>query len=172
MGTVGNPPGVQTRVPGFAYTEKIETLDSSGYVKYMKPLADHLRSLGYRNGKDLHGAPYDFRYSPDNLPDHFHDNLQAVIKETYDFNNSTKVTLISHSYGCPVTQYFLSQQSQEWKDKYINQWIPLAGIFGGAKTIALIYSSGHAEGIPDIIVDPLKLRGEQRSSTSNLWMLP
>jgi len=138
----------------------------------MKPLVDHLRSLGYRNGKNLHGAPYDFRYSPENIPQWFHSNLQAVITETYDFNNNTKVTIISHSYGCPVTQYFLSQQSEEWKGKYIKQWIPLSGIFGGSMDLALIYSSGHAEGIPSVIVNPLTLRAEQRSSTSNLWMLP
>ena len=62
--TVKNSPGVVTRTFGFGETTSFETVDSSGLVKYIKPLADHLESIGYKRGKDIRGAPYDFRYSP------------------------------------------------------------------------------------------------------------
>lgn len=69
--TVKNPQGVLTRVPGFGDTSSIESLDSIGLVKYMKPLVDYLVRLGYRKGKNIRGAPYDFRYSPGKALKHF-----------------------------------------------------------------------------------------------------
>ena len=62
--TVTNSPGVLTRTYDFGQTTSFETVDSTGLVKYIKPLADYLETLGYRRGKDIRGAPYDFRYSP------------------------------------------------------------------------------------------------------------
>ena len=62
--SVTNSPGVVTRTFGFGDTTSFETVDNTGLVKYMKPLVDHLESLGYKRAKDIRGAPYDFRYSP------------------------------------------------------------------------------------------------------------
>ena len=140
--SVGNPQGVLTRVPGFGDTTTLETLDASGLIKYMKPLVERLTAIGYRKGKDLRGAPYDFRHSPDTLPHDYHENLVKLIEETYESNNKERVTIISHSYGCIVTQYFLSLQSSEWKHTYLKQWVPLAGPFGGTKGQIHLYSSG------------------------------
>ena len=100
--TVRPPPGVLTRVPGFGDTKTMETLDANGLVKYMKPLVNYLKDRGYRNGKNLRGAPYDFRYSPENLPENYHTNLKAMIEEMYNSNNRKRVSIISHSYGCIV----------------------------------------------------------------------
>ena len=36
----------------------------------------------------------------------------------------------------------------------------------------LLYASGDTMGIPNFLVNPIKVRGEQRTSTSNLFMLP
>jgi len=169
--SVGTPAGVYTRVPGFGSTSTMETLDTTGFVKYMKPLVEQLRGLGYKSGKNLFGAPYDFRYSPESIPWDFYSKLESLIVEAYEKNNSTKVSIVSHSYGGVVTQYFLSSlQKKQWKDKYIQQWISLAGVFGGSKEELLLYSSGHAEGIPKVVVHGNQLRKEQRSSTGNLWM--
>lgn len=62
--TAKNSPGVLTRVSNFGETSSFETVDKTGLVKYMKPFIDHLTTLGYSRGKDIRGAPYDFRYSP------------------------------------------------------------------------------------------------------------
>ena len=68
-----------------------------------------------------------FFFLLEHLPDNYHQRLKTLIEETYSINGNKKVTLISHSYGCTVTLYFLSLQTQEWKNKYLKQWIPLSG---------------------------------------------
>lgn len=62
--SVTNAPGVLTRTTGFGDTSSIDTLDSHDLVKYMKPFVDYMVANGYTRGKDIRGAPYDFRYSP------------------------------------------------------------------------------------------------------------
>lgn len=169
---VRNSPGVLTRTFGFGDTSSFETVDSTGLIKYIKPFADNLTTLGYTRGKDIRGAPYDFRYSPDRLPGDYHNNLKKLIEETYSSNRKSPITLISHSYGCAVSLYFLSLQSQDWKSKYLKQWITLSGVFGGTKQQIQLYAAGLLMGVPKALVNPLTIRGEQRSSISNLYMLP
>jgi len=53
--------------------------------------------------------------------------MKTLIEETYTMNGDTPVTMISHSYGSAITLYFLSLQKQEWKSKYLKQWITLSG---------------------------------------------
>ena len=53
--------------------------------------------------------------------------LKKLVEDTYSGNGNKKITLMSHSLGCPYTLVFLNAQTQAWKDKYILQWIPLAG---------------------------------------------
>jgi len=170
--TVANSPGVLTRTFDFGQTTSFETVDTLGLIKYIKPLADFLETLGYKRGKNIRGAPYDFRYSPDRQPDHYHLKLRDLIEETYVSNGNTPVTLLSHSYGCAMSLYFLSIQSQAWKSKYLKQWIPMSGVFAGTKQQVQLYAAGLLMGVPQAIVNPLTIRGEQRSSISNLYMLP
>lgn len=75
------------------------------------------------------------------MPENFHSNFKKLVETTYSENGNEAVTLISHSYGCPVTLYFLSLQSQGWKSKYLKQWITLSGIFRILTTyIAALFS--------------------------------
>ena len=60
--------------------------------------------------------------------------MTNLIEETYECNDNSRVTVLSHSLGCLYTLWFLNQKSQEWKDKFILNWIPIAGVFGGAGT--------------------------------------
>ena len=53
--------------------------------------------------------------------------LKNLVEETYSANGNKKITLMSHSLGCPYTLVFLNKQTQDWKDKYILQWITLNG---------------------------------------------
>ena len=56
--------GVETRVPGFGDPMRVEYLDPSqnSHSIYFAKIAEKLvKDLGYERGKDLHGAPYDFR---------------------------------------------------------------------------------------------------------------
>ena len=53
--------------------------------------------------------------------------LKNLIEDTYTANGNRKITLMSHSLGCPYTLVFLNKQTKDWKDKYIFQWITLSG---------------------------------------------
>ena len=81
------------------------------------------------------------------------------------------MTIVVHSMGGPVTLYFLtSVVSQEWKDQYINAFIPLSGAWSGGNEAIQSTVSGN-----NIFPSPSLLR-EQRESTrsyeSTYWLLP
>jgi len=171
--TASNPQGVLTRSPGWGTTEGIEQLDTYGFVKYFKPLIDYLVDLGYTKGKDIRGAPYDFRYSPDTIPDNYHPRLKSLIEDTYRINGNKSVTIVSHSYGCPVTLYFLTHVvTEQWKRKHIKQWMPLSGLYAGTTQELEVLLSGYLEGIPNVVVNRAKIRAQQRTNLVNLFMLP
>ncbi|XP_015921525.1 lysosomal phospholipase A and acyltransferase isoform X1 [Parasteatoda tepidariorum] len=174
-----NSPGVHIRVPGFGDTSSVEWLDPSATMPpfiarfilsaYFVDIADMLVKEGYTRGKNIRGAPYDFRKAPNELQSYF-DSVKHLVEETYENNAEAKVTLICHSMGCPITNYFLNQQSQPWKDKYIKTLISLAGAWGGAVKALKTIASGENLGI--IVVSQSALRTEQRTSPSLAYMLP
>lgn len=45
-------------------------------------------------------------------------------------------------------------------------------MWGGSAEQISLFSSGNTFGIPKILVNPLKVRGEQRTDTSNVYLLP
>ena len=53
--------------------------------------------------------------------------LKKLVEDTYSANGNKKITLMSHSLGCPYSLVFLNKQTKDWKDKYILQWITLSG---------------------------------------------
>lgn len=52
------------------------------------------------------------------------------------------VQLLGHSLGCHYVLYFLNQQTQAWKDKYIKGFLSLAAPWGGAIKVLRVMSSG------------------------------
>lgn len=111
------------------------------------------------------------------------------------------VYLLGHSMGNNYILYFLNQQTQDWKDHYIKGFISLGAPWGGAikplrvlasgrceqnvKTSILQFQfieelqwsdlnlyvfSGENDGIP--FVSNIKIREEQRMTTTNPWMIP
>ena len=63
-----NNDGVETRVPDFGGTSSIEYLDPdlkfSDTTNYFHDMVQWFVDKGYTRGKDIVGAPYDWRYSP------------------------------------------------------------------------------------------------------------
>lgn len=68
--------------------------------------------------------------------------LKDLVEETYKTNNNTPVALIAHSMGGPMSLYFLHQQTQAWKDKYIRTIVTLSGAWGGSLKSIKVYAVG------------------------------
>ncbi|KAL2613855.1 hypothetical protein R1flu_025547 [Riccia fluitans] len=170
-----NFPGVETRVPHWGTTEGMEYLDPTfkSLASYMGPLVQGLKGEGYEVGKNLFGAPYDFRYAPGpyaaDVAIKYTKDLMELIEKAHDDNNQP-VILVAHSLGGLWTLYFLNKQPPAWKKKYIKSFVAVAAPWGGSVQEMLTFASGNTEGIS--FLDPLTLRDEQRSSESNLWLLP
>ncbi len=166
--TFRNNDGVETRVPCYGDVCGFEYLDKSikfGDSAYFHDLIDAFVSAGYTRGKDLVGAPYDFRYAASGNPDDYVANTVKMIESFEE-----PVLLVSHSMGGLWSHHLLSTQSQEWKDAHIAAWVPIAPAYGGTAKEMRLFASGDAEGIPS--VSPSTVREEQRSYESNFWLLP
>uniref|UniRef100_A0A671N1S5 Phosphatidylcholine-sterol acyltransferase n=1 Tax=Sinocyclocheilus anshuiensis TaxID=1608454 RepID=A0A671N1S5_9TELE len=143
-----NAPGVEVRVPGFGQTHPIEFLDLNKLTGYFHTMVQHLVSIGYVRNETVRGAPYDWR-------------IQCFL-----------VSLIQLQRGrtFPETfqkcKYFLKVKKKSWKvSKRISNFSRnLLKIFD------LYAISGENDGIP--FVSNIKIREEQRMTTTNPWMIP
>jgi len=171
--TLSNNFGVETRVPGWGETSSIEELDPSlpGHASgvFLK-MVEALVKAGLVRGKTVRGAPYDFRYAASSAQGaEFTENLRLLIEDTAKATGR-RVSLISHSMGCLQTQYLLKKQPQEWKDNFVERWIPIAGPWAGSVKELRLHASGDNQGVP--LVSSLSIREEQRSYETNFWLMP
>ena len=127
----GNPLGVETRL----VPNSIDGLFLNGllweYIELDKFLFHFITKYNYTDGINIHSIPYDFRRGTNTTLSSFNDNLKYLIELTYMKNMNKSVYLISHSTGGSMTLFFLSQQTQSWKDQYVNSWISLSGNLAG-----------------------------------------
>ncbi|KAE8295866.1 Phosphatidylcholine-sterol acyltransferase [Larimichthys crocea] len=114
------------------------------------------------------GNPPVIRPPPDENSEYF-TKLQDLVEEMYD-EHQQPVYLLGHSMGCHYVLYFLNHQPQAWKDKYIKGFISLGAPWGGAVKPLRVLASGENDGIP--MISNIKIREEQRMTTTNPWMLP
>jgi len=171
--TTSNADGVDIRVPGFGDTDTVSYLDPSKWSlsQYFHNIIDMAVSLGYVKGKNLHGAPFDFRKSPNEFQEYY-ENLTTLIEETYYNNGNKKVVIIGHSMGNPVMLYFFHSKPQAWKDKFIRTHISIAAPWGGSVKTVKLFASGYNLDHYRIIVNPTTVRPFQRSMTSSAYLLP
>lgn len=69
--------------------------------------------------------------------------LQQMIEEMAE-KAGGPVVLIAHSMGNMYTLYFLNQQPQEWKDRYIKAFISLGAPWAGVAKTLRVLTSGKA----------------------------
>jgi len=169
--------GVSTRTPysdgstlNFEYLIPSMTIGDSDYFH---TLVEAMVQAGGVRNISIRGSPYDFRYAPSSAySGTWLDKMTSLIEDTYEINNKTKVTILSHSMGCLYGLWFLNQKSDEWKSKYILRWIPTAGVFAGAGSGIKQLLSGDVAFVPIPGLTGLTLREEQRSYESSMLLLP
>ncbi|MBN3306794.1 LCAT acyltransferase, partial [Amia calva] len=163
-----NSPGVEVRVPGFGQTNTVEFLDTNRLTGYFYTMVQHLVNIGYVRNETIRAAPYDWRIAPNEQEEYF-EKLKALVEEMHKQNNHP-VYLLGHSMGGNYILYFLNKQPQAWKDRYVKGFISLGAPWGGAVKPLRVLASGENDGIP--LVSNIKIREEQRMTTTNPWMIP
>ncbi|XP_069757454.1 phosphatidylcholine-sterol acyltransferase [Narcine bancroftii] len=166
-GRSSNSPGVEIRVPGFGKTYSVEYLDSLKLTGYFNTLVQFLVNIGYVRDATVRAAPYDWRVAPYEQEEYF-DKLKNLIEEMY-MTYRKSVYLMGHSMGNLFILHFLKHQPQEWKDKFIHAFISLGAPWGGSVKTFSVLASGENYGLS---LDPLKIREQQRATTTNAWLLP
>lgn len=142
----------------------------------MAPLVNGLEQIGYVEGETLFGSPYDFRYGlaaeghPSKVGSKYLQDLKSLIEQASASNGGKQVILVSHSLGGLFALQLLNRNPPSWRQKFIKHFVALSAPWGGAVDEMLTFASGNALGVP--LVDPLIVRAEQRSSESNLWLMP
>lgn len=168
-----NSPGVQTIIPNFGSPDPVEFLDSSKYsiTTYFGKISEALvKTAGYTRGVNIKGAPYDWRKAPNELYP-FYQNLTRLVEETYYQNGGTRVMFCAHSMGNPVLLYFLNNYvNYSWKEKFVQSFVSLAAVWGGAAKPVRLMTSG--DNLDIIVVKPLTARPYQRSASSTAWLMP
>ncbi|XP_078400248.1 phosphatidylcholine-sterol acyltransferase [Cetorhinus maximus] len=162
-----NSPGVVTRVPGFGKTYSVEYLDPLKLTGYLHTLVQFLVNAGSVRDETVRAAPYDWRVAAYEQEEYF-DKLKKLIEEMHRAY-SKPVYLLGHSMGNLYILYFLKQQPQEWKDKFIHGFISLGAPWGGTVKSLAVLASGDNYGLA---LDLLKIRKQQRTTTTNPWLLP
>lgn len=157
-------------VGGLAYLDP-SLGPAKGLSGYYNTMIDALKKKGYVTGKNLHGAPYDWRLAADAhvLPHQYYSKLAALIEATVAQNNGTAAYLIAHSLGCPTTNAFLQTRPAAWLNTYVQGFVPINGVWGGSTKMALALVSGDNFDAP---VPMDYLQRVQKSAASGAWMLP
>nr|XP_018909704.1 PREDICTED: group XV phospholipase A2-like [Bemisia tabaci] len=127
-----NQDGVKTRVMGdFGSLKAVEHLTKDLITRigtgYFDDIGKALRKSGYSTKRNLKGAAYDGRYAPPQLEEKYgYFTSLAKLVEQLANDSGRKVTLVSHSMGGLIGSHFLTKQPPEWKDKYINLFVPIS----------------------------------------------
>ncbi|OAF69730.1 hypothetical protein A3Q56_02520 [Intoshia linei] len=146
--TANNRRGVEIRVTGnsFGRIDAIKNLSSfdDPRLKIYNKFLSYFMDTGYKNGVNLNGAPYDFRYIPNK---NFYRKMKLLIEKTYTKNNNSKVVLIGHSLGGLLFTHFINDQNYKWNDKYIKLFIPISTPWLGTTTALKILIEGENYGM-------------------------
>ncbi|CAN6201719.1 unnamed protein product [Urochloa humidicola] len=177
-GDYRNLPGVKTRVVSFGTTRSFRFDDPEQKNACMEKLVEALEGVGYREGANLFGAPYDFRYAPA-APGvtarsfaHFRSSLTRLVERASERNGDMPVILVSHSFGGFYCMEFLNQSPLPWRLRYVKHFVMLSYGVGGSALIMQVLASTMGSPPP-----PPTLRGSvltfgNRSFASKFSLLP
>ena len=57
----------------------------------------------------------------------------------YETNDGVPAVIVAHSLGCLMMSTFFSRQSEEWKSKYVDSYMSIAGVYAGALKVSSMY---------------------------------
>jgi lysophospholipase-3 len=142
----------------------------------MDTLASTLEKAGYEEGHTLFGAPYDFRYGlaapghPSQVGSAYLDRLRLLVESACAANGGRPAVLVAHSLGGLYALQLLARAPLSWRLEHVKRLVTLSAPWGGSVQEMLTFASGNTLGVP--FVNATLIRDEQRSSESNLWLLP
>jgi hypothetical protein len=90
----------------------------------------------------------------------------------YALQNSSKVALIGHSYGCNVAHTFLRRMSSSWKAQYIQGFLSLSGPFAGSFDALLAQLSGSFSQSHGLGFSAANIAALARNVTSINYLIP
>ncbi|KAL9180912.1 hypothetical protein ACHAXT_009717 [Thalassiosira profunda] len=157
--------GVDYLMPG-AFT------NHASYV--FGPVIRALKKVGYEEGKNLAGAPYDWRLPPMELErrDEYFTKTMKMVEELYEANGMP-VVLLCHSLGCKVGHYLLDfahARDPGWCDKYVHTYMPVGAPHLGAPKSLRGLMTGDTMGLP--FLSDREAISMARSFGSILWLIP
>jgi hypothetical protein len=128
-------------------------------VPYYSIMISKLEKAGFVVGKDIFGAPFDWRFGV-YQKEEFWNKFRKLVEDVYSKSNS-KVVIAGHSMGGFLLNVFLTQKTTaEWRAKYIDSGIYIAPSFGGS---GLVFNALWSKRFP--IIDFL---GEFEETVSSL----
>lgn len=168
-----NQTGVEIRAYQFGNLTGIAALDPSlpSVSGTYEKLISGLKDAGYSKGKDIFGAPYDFRLAADGLEQvGFFGALTSLVESAVAKNGGQPAVIVAHSMGCLVSTYFLSKKDAGWLKTNVASFIALSAPFEGAVTALKGSISGDnfdVSVIPHDLLRPL-----QSTVPSGPWLFP
>jgi len=128
--------GTQFRVPNWGTIKSIDPLSSEfgKVIRFYGLVTDELKKLGYEDGKTLFVAGYDWRKME---TDEWRNDVRELIEKAVNLTGK-KAVLFTHSMGCPFSYIFLMSQTIEWRQKYIQHYVPVSPPWIGTNIIPYI----------------------------------
>lgn len=172
-----NAPGVETRAPRFGSVQSLLYLAPPLKItSYMAPLVESLQEIGYVDGETLYGAPYDFRYGlaadghPCRVGTQYLQDLKHLIERAVSSNSGRPAVIVAHSLGGLLTLHLLLRTDPSWRRNFVKHVVAFSTPWSGTVQMMLTFGSGYTLGVP--FVNPLLVRDQQRSTETNLWLMP
>ncbi|CAL5047466.1 unnamed protein product [Urochloa decumbens] len=144
----------------------------------MEKLVEALEGIGYREGANLFGAPYDFRYTPAppgvtarSFSD-FRSSLTRLIERASERNGDKPVILVTHSFAGFYATEFLNQSPLPWRRRYIKHFVQLSFGVGGTVLIMQVLASNMGSQPPPPTLLGSVLAFGNRSFASMFSLLP
>ncbi|TVT98208.1 hypothetical protein EJB05_56487, partial [Eragrostis curvula] len=177
-GDYRNVPGVKTRVLSFGTTRGFGSDNPARKNVCMEGLVEALQGVGYSEGANLFGAPYDFRYAPaaPGLPQRvfsdFLSSLTLLVERASQMNGDKPVILVTHSLGGLFAMEFLSRSPLPWRTRYVKHLVMLCLGVGGSPLNMWPIAAAPAFPPPSLVYTVLTYGNRSFASTFSLLPSP